>query len=68
MGWILYHAQPPVSKAAKEMNYNALFMPKQCCPHEFCQSSVTRAPSAEFRPEGLKACSRRILCYVFRPL
>jgi hypothetical protein len=33
MGWILYHAQPPVCKAAKEMKHNVLnvlFMLEQC--------------------------------------
>jgi hypothetical protein len=30
MGWILYHAQPPVSTAAKKTKHNILFMPEQC--------------------------------------
>jgi hypothetical protein len=30
MGWILYHAQPLVSKAAKETKHNVLFMAERC--------------------------------------
>jgi hypothetical protein len=39
IGWILYHAQPPVSKATKEMKHNVLFTFKQCLRMNFVNIS-----------------------------